>query len=74
MRELIHSTAVEVSRQPGLTEEALDGILDRHIATEVDWERFSRLDKLGLDEMALRQGHQHYVTRLSRIILLDKFP
>jgi len=65
LRELINSTAVDVSRKQGLTEEAIDGILDRHIATEVDWERFSRLDKLGLDEIALRKGHQQYVTIVS---------
>ncbi len=35
----------------------MEGIVDRHIATKVDWEEFQRLDVLGLDEIALKKGH-----------------
>ena len=36
--------------------------MNRHIAGEVDWSRFTRLGVLGLDEIALTKGHQDFVT------------
>lgn len=62
MRALINSTVVDVSRQYRLGEEAVEGILNRHIAGEVDWSRFTCLGVLGLDEIALTKGHRDFVT------------
>jgi transposase len=62
MRALINSTVVDVSRKYRLGEEAVEGILNRHVAGEVDWSRFTHLGVLGLDEIALTKGHRDFVT------------
>ena len=62
MRALINSTVVDVGRKCRLGEEAVEGILNRHVAGEVDWSRFTRLGVLGLDEIALTKGHRDFVT------------
>jgi transposase len=62
MRALINSTVVDVSRKYRLGEEAVEGILNRHVAGEVDWTRFTHLGVLGVDEIALTKGHQDFVT------------
>jgi hypothetical protein len=54
-----------MSRKHGLGEEAIEGILDRHVAREVDWTRFTALRVLGLDEIALTKGHRDFVTIVS---------
>ena len=59
---LINSTVEDVSIKESLGYEAVMGIIDKHIAKEVDWEKFQRLERLGLDEIALKKGHKHYVT------------
>jgi transposase len=40
-------------------------MLDRHVAREVDWTRFTALRVLGLDEIALTKGHRDFVTIVS---------
>jgi transposase len=37
------------------------GIIDRHIERSVDWESFTRLEVVGLDEISLKKGHRHFV-------------
>lgn len=59
--QLVNSTIKDVSLKEGLSYDDVEGIVDRHIATKVDWEEFQRLDVLGLDEIALKKGHRNYV-------------
>lgn len=59
--QLINSTIQDVALKEGLGYEAVVGIIDRHIATQVDWLEFARLEVLGLDEVALKKGHSDYV-------------
>jgi transposase len=59
--QLVNSTLQDVALKEGLGYEAVVGIIDRHIATQVDWLEFSRLEVLGLDEVALKKGHNNYV-------------
>jgi transposase len=67
--QLINSTIQDVALKEGLGYEAVVGIIDRHIATAVDWLELAQLEVLGLDEVALKKGHNDYVvivtTRLS---------
>jgi hypothetical protein len=44
LRRLINSTVSDVSRKHGLGEEAIEGMLDRPVAREVDWTRFTALE------------------------------
>jgi len=62
LMELINSTIVDVSIKEALTEESVNGIVNRHIESSVDWESFTTLDVLGIDEIALKKGYKDYVT------------
>jgi transposase len=59
--QLVNSTIQDVAIKEGLGYEAVVGIIDRYIATKVDWHEFVRLEVLGLDEIALKKGHNDYV-------------
>ncbi len=61
LKRLIHGTVADVSRQLGRGVKAVEGILDARLAPTVDWTLFSTLETLGIDAVALRKGHGHYV-------------
>jgi transposase len=59
---LVNSTVSDVVVKEDLGYEAVMGIVNHHIAGEVDWNRFERLDEIGIDEIALKKGHKDFVT------------
>lgn len=61
LRLLIGSTLQDVCRKEGLTYDVLLGALQRHVAGAVNWAAYASLGILGLDEIALRKGHQHFI-------------
>lgn len=61
MLQLVNSTVADVSAKEGLGYEAVMGVLEREIATEVDWETVMGCEVLGLDEIALKKGHRDFV-------------
>jgi transposase len=61
LRMLINSTVADAARTRGVSEETIDGILDRWIERTVDWDAWERLGVLGLDEIALTRGHRDFV-------------
>jgi transposase len=63
--QLINSTIEDVSQKEHLSYDAVLGIVDRHIATQVNWAEFEQLGILGFDEVALKKGHQDYVVIIS---------
>jgi transposase len=58
---LINSTVADAARKLGVSEETLDGILDRWIERAVDWDAWEQLGVIGLDEIALKRGHRNFV-------------
>ena len=60
--QLINSTVSDVSLKDDLGYEAILGIINRHIDTQVDWKAIKRLDTIGIDEISLKKGHQDFVT------------
>jgi transposase len=58
----VNSTVSDVSRKEGLGYEAVMGIIDRQVSREVNWNEFQDVEIVGLDEIALKKGHQDYVT------------
>ena len=60
--ELVNSTVADVSIKENLGYEAVMGIIDRHIGTEVDWKAIKQLGVLGIDEISLKKGHKDFVT------------
>ena len=63
--QLVNSTIEDVSVKTGLSWEAVAGIVDRYIHTQVDWDQLASLDVLGIDEIALRKGHRDYVVLIT---------
>ena len=46
----------------GIGYDAVEGIINRHINTEVDWSKIGVLDIVGLYEISLKKGHKDFVT------------
>jgi transposase len=61
LRVLINATLADTARKLGITEETVEGILDRHVETEVKWDEYTYLGLIGIDEVALKKGHRDYV-------------
>jgi transposase len=60
-RMLINSTVADAARKLSVSEETIEGILDRWIARTVDWGAWERLGVIGIDEIALTRGHRDFV-------------
>jgi transposase len=57
LRQCVHQTLVDVYLRAGVPYDALD----HYLTAKVDWASFTRLDTLGIDELALRKGHRAFV-------------
>ena len=66
--ELINSTLADVSRKQTIGVDALQGILDRNMAHEVDWDTIDKLEVIGIDEIALKKGHRDFVVVISAYV------
>jgi len=64
LKFLINSTIKDVSEKLNTTEEIIEGIIKRNIKTNINWMEI-KPTIIGLDEIALRKGHSHYVTIVS---------
>lgn len=65
MLELVNSTVQDVARKHGVTYDVVRGVLQRYVRGEVDWDKFTTLRVLGLDEISLLKGHGDFVTIVS---------
>ncbi len=59
--QLVNSTIQDVAIKENLGYEAVVGIVNRYVSSQVDWFEFDRLEVVGLDEIALKKGHRDYV-------------
>lgn len=58
---LVNATIEDVSQKEGLTYDNVLGVLERRIATGVNWQDYASLEVLGIDEIALKKGHRDFV-------------
>jgi transposase len=63
--QLVNSTVTDVVAKEDVSYDALLGILDRWIATTIDWSALEPFSVLGIDEMALKKGHRDFVAVLT---------
>jgi transposase len=63
--QLVNSTLSDVGAKEDVTYDSLLGILDRWIATTVDWDTLEPFATLGIDEIALLKGHRDFVAVIS---------
>jgi len=64
LKFLINSTVKDVSEKLKTTEEIIEGIINRNVKTSINWAEVNPTI-IGIDEIALRKGHSHYVTIVS---------
>lgn len=63
--QLVNSTIEDVTHKEKIGYETVVGILESYIETKVDWLAFDYLDVIGIDEIALQKGHNHYIVIIS---------
>jgi len=63
--QLVNSTLTDVEAKEDVTYDALMGILDRWIASSVEWDALESFRTLGIDEIALLKGHRDFVAVIS---------
>ena len=51
-----------VSSKEGLGYAAVQGSIERRVSEKVEWDEFKELEEVGVDAIALKQGHQDFVT------------
>jgi transposase len=59
--QLVNATIEDVRIKENLSYDLVLGVLERRIASEVDWGQYNNLEVLGLDEIALKKGHGNFV-------------
>jgi transposase len=78
--QTVNSTIEDVSIKERLAYDRVLGVLERRIDEKANWQQYTRLEVLGLDEIARRKGHNDFLTlvtaRLSdgRIVILGVLP
>ncbi len=57
---LVNSTIQDVCRKVGVGYKSIEGVVSRHIHSQVNWEALDSIGVLGIDEIALKKGHQDF--------------
>lgn len=63
----VNSTIADVAIKEKVGYEAVNGVIDRNIQKSVNWKKIERLGVIGIDEIALKKGHQDFV-----VIITDR--
>jgi len=61
LKRLINATVSDASVCCQVGYDAVEGCIDRYVGKTVDWQQLAPFATLGLDEIALRKGHQNFV-------------
>ncbi len=72
LKMLINSTVSDVSRRCQVGYDAVEGCIDRYVGKTVDWTKLTPFTTLGLDEIALRKGHKHFVCVVTALDTSDQ--
>ena len=78
--QLVHSTVEDVSIKEQMSYDEVLGVMERRVVSAVNWSQYTRIYRLGLDEIALKKGHRDFLTIVTgrlendRIVLLGVLP
>lgn len=61
MLQLVNSTVEDVRRKEDVGYDAVEGAVDRCIHVNVNWDEFTELKIIGIDEIAMTKGHSNFV-------------
>jgi len=64
---LVNSTLSDVAAKEDVSSDALLGLLDRWVATSVEWDALPAFATIGIDEIALLKGHRDFVAVISAL-------
>jgi len=64
-RQLIHSTIEDVAKKERISCEIVESSLNRCVSTTVKWSQYTDLETMGIDEIAIKKGHDEYVVIVS---------
>lgn len=62
---MINSTIEDVSQKEDISYAILENIINKNISPEINWNKISKLNCLGIDEISLKKGHKDFVTIIS---------
>jgi transposase len=65
---LINSTIQDVSIKENIGYDVIEGILNRNISTDIDWNTIEQIDVIGIDEISIKKGHKDFVVIVTAII------
>ena len=60
-----NATSEDVSKKEKISCQIIQTILDRQIDIEVDWEKITDIEILGIDEIAIKKWHRSYLAVIS---------
>lgn len=63
--QLVNSTVADVSVKEGLSYGRVEGALARRIDAQVNWAEIGEIERLGIDEIALKKGRKNYATLIT---------
>jgi transposase len=59
---VVNSTLTDVSIKEGLSDTAIQNIINYNITDKVDWSKIKQIGIIGIDEISLKKGYQDFVT------------
>lgn len=72
--QAVNSTVEDVCVKEDIGYQAVQGIIEREVEVKVNWDEVKSIQELGLDEIALKKGHQNFVVivtaRVNKKIIL----
>ena len=77
---LINSTISDVSQKLDTHYDIIEGILNRLIEHKINWTEIKTLKTIGIDEIAIKKGHNHFYSIISsledkeKVVLLAVLP
>ena len=68
MLHLVNSTLEDVAKKENISSDTIGRVLDTQVSKSVDWKQFKKLGMLGIDEIAIRKGHNNYLTIITSMV------
>jgi transposase len=65
---LVNSTIADVSQKENISYAVIENIVDKNIASEINWDEIEDLNCIGIDEISLKKGHKDFVTVISAFV------
>ena len=62
MLSLVNSTLEDVAIKENISADTMGRTLDANVSKKVDWNQYTKLGLIGIDEIAIRKGYNDYLT------------